>query len=83
METIDRSQIPADFSYYRTGSRVFFEYYRKHSKMLIHRVGKGYEFIKAGRIIGNIYAVNAEKIDQEPTLETLRQIGIRHGIIWW
>lgn len=83
MKTLSRSLIPIDFSYYRTGSRVWYDYYRKYTWLIIHRIGSGYEFIKAGRIIGNIYSVIAEKIDTEPTREMLTELGIKHGIIFW
>lgn len=83
MKTLDRSDIPEDFTYYRSGSRVFYEYYKKYTKMIVFRIGKWYEFIKAWRIIGNIYRVNVEKIDQEPTVEMVRKQGIKHGVIWW
>ena len=83
MKTLDRSDIPEDFTYYRSGSRVFYEYYKKYTKMIVFRIGKWYEFIKAWRIIGNIYRVNVEKIDQEPTVEKVRKQGTKHGVIWW
>lgn len=83
MKTLSRSLIPTDFTYYRTGSRVWYDYYRKYTRLIIHRIGSGYEFIKAGRIIGNIYSVIAEKIDIEPTREILEPLGIKHGIIFW
>ena len=83
MKTILRSDIPKDFSYYRTGSKVFYEYYKNYTELIIHRIGKRYEFLRAGRIIGNIYSVIIEKIDTEPTREILKKIGIHHGIVFW
>ena len=47
MKTILREDIPLDFSYYRTGSRVFYDYYKKHTKLLIQRMTSGYEFLRA------------------------------------
>lgn len=83
MKTLPRSDIPADFSYYRTGSEVFYEYYKKYTKLIIDRRDDTYSFIKAGRIFSSFYSVIAEKIDQEPSLEHLRSLGIWHGIIFW
>lgn len=83
MKTISREHIPEDFSYYRTGSKVFYEYYKQYSRLLIHRIGTGYEFIRAGKILGNIYSIIAEKIDREPTPELMRSLGMDHGIIFW
>lgn len=83
MKTILRQDIPEDFSYYRTGSQVFFDYYQKYKRLLIHRTGRWYEFLRAGKIIGNIYSVIVEKADREPTAEYLRTLGIHHGIVFW
>ncbi len=83
MKTLSRENIPEDFSYYRTGSKVFYEYYRRYSRLLVHRIGKWYEFIRAGKIIGNIYSVIAEKTDIEPTRSLFRPLWIEHGIIFW
>jgi hypothetical protein len=84
MKTLPRALIPADFTYYRTGSRVFYEYYKKHSSTMINRIGKGFSFMKMGRVFGSpFWSIIAEKIDQEPSVERLRELGIRHGIISW
>ncbi len=83
MKTLLRSDIPQDFSYYRTGSKVFYEYYKKYSHLLIFRIGKWYEFIRARKIIGNIYSVIAEKTDIEPNRSLLWSLWIEHGIIFW
>jgi len=72
MKTIPRESIPDDFSYYRTGSRVFYEYYRKYTRLIIERVGDGYEFMKIGKIVGNFYSIIAEKIDTEPSIGRLK-----------
>ena len=40
MKTLSRSLIPTDFSYYRTGSRVFFDYYKKYTDNIVERIGK-------------------------------------------
>jgi hypothetical protein len=34
METIPREQIPEDFTYYRTASQVFYEFYRDTNKKI-------------------------------------------------
>ncbi len=39
LKTLSRSLIPTDFSYYRTGSRVWFDYYRRYTRLVIHRIG--------------------------------------------
>jgi hypothetical protein len=83
MKTILRSDIPSDFSYYRTGSRVFYEYYKKYTQLVIHRVWSGHEFIKAWKIVGKIYSIIAEKLDVEPTKEMLEKLDIHHGVIFW
>lgn len=83
MKTLLRQDIPEAFTYYRTGSRVFYAYYQKYSHLFIHRIGKWCDFIRAGRIIGNIYSVIAEKTDIEPTNLFLRSLWIEHGIVFW
>lgn len=83
MKTLSRHLIPKDFTYYRTGSKVFYDYYKKYTDLIIERVGDGYEFIKAGRFLGPLYTVIVEKIDVEMTPEKLRKYGIHHGIIFW
>ena len=83
MQTLNRKDIPEDFSYYRTGSKVFFDYYQNHKRLILHRLGSGYAFLRAARIIGNIYSVIVEKADREPTREYLRTLGMHHGIVFW
>ncbi len=83
MKTLARSDIPRDYTYYRTGSRVWYDYYKKYTQLVIHRIGSGYEFIKAGPIVGKIYSIIVEKIDTEPSSEMLAKLGIKHGIIFW
>ena len=38
MKTLLRQDIPEDFSYYRTGSRVFYEYYKNSSHKMTVRL---------------------------------------------
>jgi hypothetical protein len=84
MKPLHRSLIPTDFTYYRTGSRVFYDYYKKHSHTIIDRLGDSFSFIKMGRVFGSSFmSVIAEKIDIEPSVERLRELGFRHGIISW
>ncbi len=84
MKTLSRSDIPPDFIYYRTGSRVFYEYYKKYFVGMTLKIGKGYEYIKAGKILGlPFWMVIAEKIDRESTWEFLKKNWIQHGIIYW
>ena len=40
MQTISRADIPEDFSYYRTGSKVFYEYLSQFRSYLIREVNK-------------------------------------------
>lgn len=84
MKTLLRQDIPKDFIYYRTGSKVFYEYYRELTKIHALRISENsYEFIKAWQIYQGVYSVIAEKIDREPSPEFLRTFGIMHGIIFW
>ena len=84
MKTLSRSDIPADFTYYRTWSRVFYEYYKKYFVGMTMKIGKGYEYIKAWKILGlPFWMVIAEKVDIEPKREFLSKNWIRHGIVYW
>jgi hypothetical protein len=40
MQTLPRSDIPKDFIYYRTGSRVFLDYYKEFTKLKIIETGE-------------------------------------------
>ncbi len=83
MKTISRSLIPIDFSYYRTGSKVFFDYYRKYTNNIVERIGKWYEFWIAWQILPGWWSVTIEKNDTELTDDILKKSWISHGIIWW
>jgi hypothetical protein len=83
MKTISRSDIPTDFTYYRTGSRVFYDYYRTYVQSIIVRIGEWYQFIKAGKLFGSFYSIIAEKVDIEPTSDMMKKLGMLHGIIFW
>ncbi len=83
MKTLDRSDIPQDFIYYRTGSKVFYDYYAHYSRKMTEMTGEWYEFFKAGRICWNFYSVIFEKIDIEPTREFLMRFWIHHGVVFW
>lgn len=75
MKTISRSDIPPNYTYYRTGSRVWFDYYKKYSRQVIHRIGSGYEFLRAERIFESpFWNVLAEKIDIEPKVGLLKKL---------
>lgn len=83
MKTLLRQDIPEDFVYYRTGSRVFYEYCREHFKGIAYRVGTGYGFFRAIRIFGlPFWSIAAEKIDENP-YEYIKNLGIKHGVIFW
>jgi hypothetical protein len=83
MKSLHRSLIPLDFSYYRTGSRVFYEYYRKYSSSIVERIGKWYEFWTAWQALPGWWSVTIEKQDTELSVTDLKKSGISHGIIWW
>ena len=83
MHTLLRQDIPLDFTYYRTGSRVFYQYCKKYFKGVTHRVGTGYVFFRAIRIFGlPFYSIAAEKVDENP-LNHIQALGIEHGVIFW
>jgi hypothetical protein len=83
MKTLSRSLIPSDFSYYRTGSRVWFDYYQKFTRSIIGKIGSGYEFFTAFRVFPGFYSISVEKHDEEITISKLKESGILHGIVWW
>ena len=83
MKTLLRSLIPTDFSYYRTGSRVFHDYYRKYTNNIVERIGKWYEFWTGFQIFPGVWSVSVEKNDTEITRAELQKSWISHGIIWW
>jgi Acetyltransferase (GNAT) domain len=83
MKTLHRSEIPEDYSYYRTWSRVFLEYSEKFTGSKIVRIGTGYTFASAFQILPRFWTVSAEKIDTEIWGDTLRDHGIHHGILYW
>ncbi|MBC7503987.1 GNAT family N-acetyltransferase [Candidatus Gracilibacteria bacterium] len=83
MKIFPRSLIPDDFTYYRTGSGFFFDYYRKYTNNIVERIGKGYEFFSAFRIFPGFWSVTLEKNDTELTRTELQKSGVSHGIIWW
>jgi hypothetical protein len=83
MKTLARSFIPTDFSYYRTGSRVWFDYYKKYTRLIVGKIGMGYEFFTAFCIFPGFYSITLEKHDEELTRDHLKKSGISHGIVWW
>jgi hypothetical protein len=83
MKTIHRKDIPEDFIYYRSGSRVFFEYLKSFRSYIISWTQEWKEFFSAVRIFPGWWSVTAEKTDHEVTKEELEKYGIHHGIIWW
>ena len=40
MKTLARHLIPEDFSYYRTGSKVFYDYYANSTRLLVGKIGR-------------------------------------------
>ncbi len=83
MKTLSRSFIPLDFTYYRTGSRLFYEYYCKYTNNIIERIGNWYEFWTGFQIFPGVWSVTLEKNDTELTQTELQKSWISHGIIWW
>ncbi len=83
MKTLSRSDIPWDFVYYRTGSKVFYDYYAHYSQKMTEKIWVWYEFFKAGKIYWEFYSVIFEKLDIEPTRAFLGKFGIRHGVVFW
>lgn len=83
MKTIDRSTIPQDYIYYRTGSQAFYDYYKSIKSLVIGRIWDGYEFFKAMQFFPWLWSVSVEKHDEEIKKDTLKKDWIYHGIIFW
>lgn len=83
MKTLSRSLIPTDFAYYRTGSRLFYDYYRKYTGNIVERIGKWYGFWTGFQIFPGVWSISVEKNDTELTKTELQKSWISHGIIWW
>ncbi len=83
MKTLARSLIPTDYSYYRTGSRIWFNYYQKFTRSIIGKIGSWYEFFTTFRIFPWFYSITIQKHDEEITRKTLKKSGISRGIVWW
>lgn len=83
MKTLCRSLIPKDFTYYRTWSQIFFEYYKKYTSLIIEQTGNWYEFLKANWLFFWFKSITVEKQDIEPTKEKLKKLWISHGIVFW
>lgn len=82
MKTIKRENIPKDFIYYRSASKVFYEYYKNHKYFVVKKTNNKYEFIKACKIFWNAFwSVIAEKTDIEPTKEMINSMWIKHAIV--
>ena len=83
MKTISRASIPADYTYYRTGSRVFYDYYTKYTKRIVQKTWKWNEFYTALRMFPGFWNITVEKQDEELDREDLKKLWISHGIIFW
>ncbi len=85
MHTILRQDIPEDFVYYRTGSEIFRTYSREFYWWdIIDVPGGKNQFMRVDRWLGGLWnTVDAEKIDTEPDIHTLRKSWYKHGIIFW
>ena len=83
LKTINRSWIPHDYIYYRTGSRVFYDYYKKYTNTFIEKIGNGNDFFTAFRLLPFFTSITIEKHDEEITREHLKKAWISHGIIFW
>jgi hypothetical protein len=74
MKTIHRSLIPEDYTYYRTGSRVFLEYFQKCTSLVVGLIGKGSEFFIAFHVFPGFWSVTVEKQDTEIDIRSLRDL---------
>jgi hypothetical protein len=83
MKTLSRKDIPEDFIYYRSGSRVFYEYLKQFRFYIVEKIHKRGDFFYAVQLLPGFWSITAEKVDKEITREMLATYGIRHGIIWW
>ncbi|MDD2694280.1 MAG: GNAT family N-acetyltransferase [Candidatus Gracilibacteria bacterium] len=83
MKTLSRNLIPEDFSYYRTASKVFRDYYEKYTGLIIGTLGKYNGFFIAFHVLPYFWSITSEKHDEEITREKLRSVGIPHGIVFW
>ncbi len=83
MKTLLRKDIPEDFVYYRTASKVFLDYYKKFTRLKIIETGVWSQFIKAWRITDKFYSVIAERVDIEPWADFLKKHGIEHAFVFW
>ncbi len=83
MKTLPRNLIPEDFMYYRTGSRVFYDYLKRFRSYIVEYVWKNGEFFSAYQMLPWFWSITAEKIDIELTKKELKKYNIHHGIIWW
>ena len=83
MKTMIRRDIPEDFIYYRTGSKVFYEYLKQFRFYIVEKIHKRGDFFSAMQILPGFWSITAEKIDVELTKDSLSKFGIHHGIIWW
>ncbi len=83
MKTLERKDIPADFTYYRTASRIFYEYSMRYVREKIIKIGEKYGFAMASCFFPWLWSVHIEKHDEEITRETLRKYNISHGIMYW
>lgn len=83
VKTLMRNLIPEDYVYYRSGSKVFFEYLSQFRSYIVKQVTKKWEFFSAVQILPGFWSVNLEKVDFELSKSYLSQYGIHHGIICW
>lgn len=83
MKTLARSDIPKNYTYYRTGSRIWYDYYQKYTNLIIWKIGKWYEFFRAFKVFPGFYSIILEKNDEEIARSKLKESGISHGIVWW
>jgi hypothetical protein len=82
MITINKSEIPHDYDYYRTGSKVFYEYYKNNPKVSVKLVWDWYKFIKIITMIKNyFYSILIEKIDIDDIEWFIKSLWLKHGII--
>jgi hypothetical protein len=77
MKTIPRELIPEDFLYYRSSSRVFYEYYKNHTFLKVKKLEENsFKFLIENFLFLWIKNISIEKIDIEITKKKLKELKI-------
>jgi hypothetical protein len=84
MPLINRSEFPADHTYYRTTSPVYNKYLRDYCHIRTIALEKGTRFGWIKNLFGKyLQLVKFERIDIEPTKELLKEHGFTRGFVIW